>query len=169
MIQIKFTKKATDKLFDEFEMQEHKRVRKKLLALYLKALEFKHKDIERICRISRPTLAAYLKDYNESGIHKLKEINFYKPTSELMNYKAQVKKHFDEHPPISLIEANEKIKKITGIKRGLTQTGVFLKKIGMKSRKVGFIPGNSDDPDKQKEQEAFKKNFKPQIKRGKGR
>lgn len=157
MIQIKFTKNTTDKLFEEFERNEHNRIRKKLLALYLKAIEFQHQDIEKICRISRPTLATYLKDYKEDGIEKLKEIKFYQPKSDLIEYEESIKKHFNEYPPVSINEAKEKIKALTKIERSPTRIGVFLKKIGMKVRKVGFIPGNSDNPDKQKEQEKFKK------------
>ncbi len=157
MINIKFNKKITDQLFEEFEKHEHHRVRKKMLVLYLKALEFQHQDIERIVRISRPTLASYLKEYKEHGIKKIKEINFYKPESSLKEHKEQIKKYFEDHPPINSNEAREKIKELTGIQRSPTQIRTFLKRIGMKIRKVGFVPGNSHTPEKQKEQEEFKK------------
>ena len=35
------------------------------------------------------------------------------------------------------------IEELTGIKRGLTQTAKFIKKLGMKLRKVGSIPGKA--------------------------
>ena len=157
MIKIKFTSKTIDILFDEFEKNEHHRVRRKMLALYLKSLEFQHQDIERICRISRPTLANYLKDYKEDGIKKLKEIKFYQPKSELKAHEDELKKYFDQHPPANSNEAKEKIKELTSIERSPTQIRNFLKNIGMKIRKVGFVPGKTSDPEKQKEQEDFKK------------
>jgi len=160
MININFSNKITDQLFEEYENNEHHRVRKKMLVLYLKALGFQHQDIERIVRISRPTLASYLKEYKDYGIKKLKEINFYQPESLLKEHEEQIKKHFEVHPPINSNEAREKIIELTGIQRSPTQIRTFLKRIGMKIRKVGFVPGNSHTPEKQKEQEEFKKNFK---------
>lgn len=157
MIAIKFTKKAIDTLFEEFDKNEHNRVRKKMLVVYLKALGFRHQDIEKTCRISRPTLAAYLKEYKEHGIKKLKEIKFYQPESLLMEHKEQIKKYFEDHPPTNSSEARKKIKELTGIERSPTQIRSFLKRIGMKIRKVGFVPGNSHTPEKQKEQAEFKK------------
>jgi transposase len=157
MITIKFTEKVIDKLFEEFDKNEHNRVRKKMLAIYLKALGLQHQDIERICRISRPTLSSYLKEYKEHGIKKIKEVNFNQPKSVLMEHTVKLKKYFEAHPPISSNEAREKIKELTGIERSPTQIRKFIKNIGMKIRKVGFVPGNSDTPEKQKEQEEFKK------------
>lgn len=46
-----------------------------------------------------------------------------------------------------------KIEELTGIKRSPTQVRVFLKKIGMKCRKVGVMPSKADP----EIQDAFKK------------
>ena len=135
MIQLKFTRKSIDKLFNEFENNEHNRVRKKMLAIYLKSLEFKHKDIERVCRISRPTLACYLKNYKEKGIENFKKINFYQPESDLKDHEETLKKYFEEYPPSSSNDAKEKIKELTNIERSPTQIRNFMKKIGVKFAK----------------------------------
>lgn len=58
-----------------------------------------------------------------------------------------------KNPPASINQASSRIEELTGIKRSPTQVRVFLKKIGMKCRKVGVIPSKAD-PDVQ---EAFKK------------
>ena len=70
----------------------------------------------------------------------------------------ELKKHFEVHPPQNSNEAKEKIKEITGIERCPTQVRIFMKEMGMKIRKVGFIPGKASTPEKQQEQEDFKKN-----------
>jgi len=157
MIRIEFNTEKTDQLFEEFEKQEHHRVRRKMFVLYLKALGFQHQEIERIARISRPTLVSYLKEYKDHGIEKMKEINFYQPESSLREHEEEIKKYFEDHPPINSNEAREKIKELTGIQRCPTQIRTFIKKTGMKLRKVGFVPGNSHTPEKQKEQEEYKK------------
>lgn len=86
------------------------------------------------------------------------DIKFYRPKSELMQFAEELKKHFEDHPPQNSNEAKEKIKGITGIERCPTQVRIFMKAIGMKIRKVGFIPGKASTPEKQQEQDGFKKN-----------
>lgn len=64
--------------------------------------------------------------------------------------------YFKEHPPRTVAEAQQAIQAHTGIQRSPTQIQAFLKRLGMKCRKVGYVPGRAANPDKQAEQEAFK-------------
>lgn len=64
--------------------------------------------------------------------------------------------YFKEHPPRTVAEAQQVIKDQTGIERSPTQIQTFMKRIGMKCRKVGYVPGRAANPDKQAEQETFK-------------
>ena len=157
MIKIELKEIEIEKLFEEKERNVHHKVRKKAEVIYLKALGFSHTDIQKISRISRPTLATYLKDYKTNGIDSIKELNFYKPKSELDKYISEMKAYFEENPPQNSIEAQMIIEKKTGIKRSPTQIREFLKRMGMKIRKVGFVPGKLCNEEKQKEQEDFKK------------
>jgi transposase len=157
MIRIEFSKNEIDLLFEEKDKNNHFKIRKKAEVLYLKSLNFSHSDIQRITRISRPTLATYIKEYKEGGVKKIKELNFYRPISELDKHSEALKKYFDEHPPQNSNEALMIIEEKTGIKRSPTQIREFLKRIGLKIRKVGFVPGKLCNEEKQKEQEDFKK------------
>lgn len=65
--------------------------------------------------------------------------------------------YFKEHPPRTIAEARQVIQEQTGIERSPTQIRAFLKRIGMKCRKVGYVPGRAATPEKQAEQETFKK------------
>jgi transposase len=85
-------------------------------------------------------------------VEKLKELNFHRPESQLVEHKRTLEDYFREHPPATCAEAAARIEELTGIKRGPTQTREFLKKLGMKPRKVGQIPAKADV----KEQEGFK-------------
>lgn len=64
--------------------------------------------------------------------------------------------YFKEHPPRTVAEAQQAIKEHTGIARRPTQVQAFMKRLGMKCRKVGYIPGRAASPEKQLEQETFK-------------
>ncbi|WP_149989978.1 winged helix-turn-helix domain-containing protein, partial [Microcystis aeruginosa] len=96
------------------------------------------------------TLLTYLRDYEEGGIEKLKEINFYRPKSELESQKETLKKYFDKNPPATINEAVYRIEELTGIKRSPTQVRKFLKSMGMKCLKVGSLPSKAD-PDEQED------------------
>lgn len=147
MLQIYIKEKDREKINRLRKEHPHPRVRQKMDILHLKAHDLSHKQIVAICGINGNTLRAYLKEYKEDGLQKMLNVNFYKPVSELDNYKATIKKYIEQTPPASIKEAQAKIKELTGIKRGPTQTGSFLKKIGVKLRKVGMVPGN---PNKKK-------------------
>jgi len=64
--------------------------------------------------------------------------------------------YFKEHPPRTVAEAQQAIKDQTSIERSPIQIQTFMKRIGMKCRKVGYVPGRAANPDKQAEQETFK-------------
>lgn len=69
---------------------------------------------------------------------------------------ATLETYFKEHPPRTIAEARQVIQEQTGIERSPTQIQAFLKRIGMKCRKVGYVPGHAATPEKQAEQETFK-------------
>ncbi len=124
-------------------------------ALYLKSQGIAHKDICRMLDISKPTLVSYLKAYCDGGLERLKEINFYRPKSALEDYEELIANHFENQPPATLAEAQHEIEKLTGIHRSTSQIGKFLKRLGMKRRKIGGIPGKALADNKIEEQEKF--------------
>jgi hypothetical protein len=72
-----------------------------------------------------------------------------------------------ENPPRSIGDAQDSIQRLTGIKRSPTQIRIFLKKIGMRCIKVGFVPGKAIEPEKIIEQEKFKTDeLEPRLKIG---
>lgn len=153
MIHIEFTEEDIQALNYERYHHPHPQVQRKMEALWLKSQGLAHKDIARLTNISPNTSRQYFRDYAEGGIQKLKEVNHYKPKSELESHKTSIEEYFREHPPASIPEAVHRIEQLTGIKRSPTQVRQFLKSIGMERRKVGMIPSKADTD----EQEAFKK------------
>lgn len=144
MVHIEFTNEEIEQLKYERYNHPHPRVQKKMEALLLKSYNLPHNTITKITGISSATLWRYLLDFKEGGIEKLKEINFYKPESDLMAHKDSIENYFRSNPPKSIPEAMKCIEDLTGIKRSPTQVGQFLKRIGMKRLKAGMIPAKAD-------------------------
>lgn len=161
MIKIDFSDSDIKQLRHERFYHPHPRVRMKTEAIILKARKLKHKEICEIVGISGNTLRTYLRDYQEGGIERLKEINFYRPQSELSKHRDTVEKYFREHPPSGIKEAMEKIEELTGVRRSENRVREYLKNIGMKRRKIGMIPAKADV----EEQERFvKEELNPRLK-----
>ena len=102
MISISFTEAEKEALNRERYYHPHPRVRQKMETLWLKSQEQPHQKICRLASISEPTLCSYLKDYQEGGLEKLQELNFYQPESELMARQHTIKAYFEQHPPATI-------------------------------------------------------------------
>jgi len=164
MIKIEFSQKDIDSLHYERFHYPHPAIQKRMEVVYLKSQGFKHKEISRVCVLSEDSIRNYLKTYSNEGIEGLKHWNYKGQKSELLKYQESLEKYFREHPPRSTAEAQAVIEKQTGIKRSPSQIRLFLKKIGMKFRKVGFVPGKATDPSHQRKQEAFiEEELKPRL------
>lgn len=142
----------------EYERYHHPSpiVQKKMEALYLKAHGLKHQEICRLCRITRATLVSYIKQYQQDGIARLKQLGYHGQTSELSTHASTLEAYFKDHLPHTIAEAQGAIKKVTAIKRSPTQVRAFVNRLGMRCRKVGFVPGKATDPEKIAEQETYK-------------
>lgn len=151
MIKLKFTPEMIDQLHHERTRHPHPRVRQRMEAVYLKALGLSHKEIGRIVRISQTTLREYLQMYQEGGIEALKEVNFHQPKSDLDDHQDTLRREFDRKPPATIDEAVARIEKVTGLRRSPTQVAEFLKKLGLKRRKVASVPAKADP----EQQQAF--------------
>jgi transposase len=164
MIKLKFTPEVIDQLHNERTQHPHARVRQRMETVYLKALGLSHQEIGRIVRISQTTLREYLLLYERGGIEALKELNFKQPQSELDDYQDELRHEFEQKPAATLAEAVDRIEKVTGLRRSPSQVGAFLKKLGLKRRKVGQIPAKAD-PEKQ--QEFLTEELEPRLQESK--
>jgi len=144
MLQIQFTEEEIEKLHYERFHHPDPRVQQHCEIVYLKALNFSHQDIGWIARVSQPTVRCYLEDYQAGGLNKLKEVNVYRPTSELNDHRATLEEEFKARPPKTVNEAVERIERLTGLRRSPTQVRTFLKGLGLKRLKVGQIPAKAD-------------------------
>jgi transposase len=157
MIKIDFTPGETEALFNEKSDSPDPLVRKKAEVLYLKSLGFPHTDIQDIARVTRTTLASYLKSYLEGGMAWVLANNHHGRVSELDGHAEMMKKYFAENPPASSREAVARVRELTGLSRSPTQVRAFMGRLGMKFRKAGFVPGGQKNQEKEGEREGFQK------------
>jgi transposase len=155
VIKIAFTPEAIDALEYERYHYPDPKVQKKMEVLYLKSQKVAHQEIRQLCRISKTTLTTYLRQYQAGGLERLKESGYAGHPSALDGQAPSLAAYFKEHPPRTTAEAQQIIKAQTGLERSPTQVQAFMKRLGMKCRKVGYVPGRAANPDKQAEQEAF--------------
>jgi len=71
-----------------------------------------------------------------------------------------LKKEFEERPCATVKEAKNRIEKLTGIKRELTQVRKFLKRMGLKPLRTGHIPAKADVV---KQRDFLEKQLEPKL------
>jgi transposase len=144
MLHITFSDHDIEQLRYERYHHPHPRVQQKMEALLLKSQGLPHHMITQCVHVCENTLLAYFRAYQEGGIEALKQLNFYRPASELAVHQDSIEASFREHPPTTIAEAGAMIEQLTGIKRKPTQVRVFLKKLGLKRLKTYAIPDKTD-------------------------
>lgn len=153
MIRIEFSDEDKAALNYERYNHPHPFVQQKMEVLWLKSQGLPHKEICGLASICSTTLTSYVREYQEGGIEALKTLPFRRPRSDLENHRATLEAYFREHPPANATAAMAEIERLTGLKRSPERVRVFMKKMGMKCRKVGMIPAKANI----KAQETFKK------------
>ena len=121
-----------------------KRIGKQILYIILLVFGVKREVIKETIGYSATTIAKYEKAIKEEKIEGIFEQKYNCRASELEKYREKIEAEFDVRPPRTRREAQVRIKMMTGIERGLTQIGEFLKKKAYKRRSVGFLPGKAD-------------------------
>ncbi len=160
MIGLEFTEQDQERFFYNFMKADHHKIRLKNFVLYLKGLEFPHSDICKLSRISRPTLASYLKEFKTGGFKSFEHLKWKGQASELNKFIKIIDDDFNLKPPKSITEAQQRIKDLTGISRSPTQIRAFLRnKLDYRYLKAGSLPGNgkNDDAGKEEERDDFVK------------
>ena len=141
---IEFSEEEKEKLHYERFHHPHPRVMLKMEVVWLKSQGKKHKEISQIANVCENTVRQYLSEYIKDGIEKLKEVNFHGTKSALSEHMESLGNYFKQNPPRNSQEAANRIEELTGIKLSDERIRMFLKQIGMKYIKMGFIPGKAD-------------------------
>ena len=144
MIRIEFTPDDVEALRYQRFHHPDPRVQVRIEAIFLRSQGISNSDILRLCGISKASFHRFLDAYVQGGIEKLKQIEHYRPQSQLCAHRSTIEAAFRENPPATVAEAAARIQELTGISRQPTQVRQFLRSLGMKPRKVGMIPAKAD-------------------------
>jgi transposase len=128
---------------------------KKMNAILLVAQNVERQVICKHLDIKRNTLVSYVKLFLAEGLEGLKRNNYQKPVSPLREHATTLEQYFDEHPPHSVNEAIDVIKRLTGLDYKKSLVHEFLVSLGYSFRKTGGIPAKANVV----EQEHFKKKY----------
>lgn len=118
-------------------------VQRRMEALWLKGHQLPHAQIAELVGVTENTIRDYFGLYQQGGVEKLKELNYYRPESVLNSHITSLESHFHDNPPASIKEAQSEIEVITGVKRSETQVAEFLKKTSSPLSKGGDGSGKS--------------------------
>lgn len=160
MIEVEFSQKELEEINYQRVHHPHPRVRQKMAVLWMKSHHLPHELIGGLVGISGNTLRSYLREYQQGGLEKLMELNFYQPQSQLQAFKTSLETYFRKHPPATFKEAAALIEKHTGIRLSPKRVGEFLKTLGIKRLKVAMIPAKADG---EKQETFLKKELAPRL------
>jgi transposase len=127
-IQLKLTAEILKEIYYHRYNHPAPLVQRRMEALWLKGHALPHAQIAELVGVTENTIRDYFILYQQGGLEKLKELNYYVPESQLNAHVISLEAHFRDNPPASIKEAQSEIETITGVKRSETQIAKFLKK-----------------------------------------
>lgn len=144
MLKVEFSTAEIEALHYERFHHPHPRVQLKMEAVYLKSQQLPHQMICWLCGITGNTLRSYLREYQAGGIDQLQQLNFSRPSSQLMEHRESLEESLKKNPPASIKQARRLIAAETMIQRSPTQVRNFLRHLGLKCRRVGMLPAKAN-------------------------
>lgn len=124
--------------------------RRKLLALKMRHAGAPLEMIGATLKITVRSVSNYIAEYREGGLESSLEDRAYAPMSSIEPHLDTIEESFKNSPVGSSRQARRRIFEITKIELSLSQTRRTMKRIGMRYRKAGQVPGKAN-PDEQLE------------------
>ena len=115
-------------------------VRRKMLVLWAVHSGLTRAKAAKVAGVGRATVQRYLAAYRDGGLDGLRHWGVIGPVSELAKFAETIKASLSESPVRTVAEAADRIEHLTGLKRGLTQTRVFLNELGFRWQRTRAVP-----------------------------
>jgi len=128
MPRLTFSEEEQQALHRERFEHPHPRVQQRMEALWLISQGLVYAQAARLAGVSEATLDRYVARYRQGGLEALREWQWRKAPSELLEHRESLEEAFRRNPPHTVAEACQRIKDETGIERKPTQVRAFLKK-----------------------------------------
>ncbi len=118
----------------------HGPTRRKMEVLWLLHHGLTQEKVAKIVGIGSATVKRYANAYRDGGLDGLRLWKRKGQTGLLETHRELLAESFRERPASSVAEAADRIEQLTGIRRGPTQTRLFLKKLGLRWQRMAAIP-----------------------------
>jgi len=104
-------------------------IQKRMEVLRLAAHGLPQAEIAQLTGLSKATIQRRLADFRRGRLPAVGAWNYRGRPSVLHQHAATLEEHFRSHPPATVADARAVIEEKTGVRRGLTQVRLFLKKV----------------------------------------
>ena len=128
MTRLSFSAEAQQALHHERFHHPHPRVQQRMEVLWLISQGVPYTQAARLGQVSEATVDRYVAVYRLGGLEALRQFQWRKPTSALLEHRDSLEESFRQKPPHTVAEACQRIQDETGIERRPTQVRAFLKK-----------------------------------------
>jgi len=115
-------------------------VRRKMFVLWSVHAGITQAKAGAVAGVCRATVCRYLEAYRKGGLDGLRKWDVAGPVSELARHASAIKASLENAPVRTVAEAADRIRQLTGLERGLTQTRVFLQDLGFQWQRTRALP-----------------------------
>lgn len=115
--------------------------RRKMLVLWAVHLGHTRQQAADLAAVGVATAERYLIAYRDGGLDGLRRREpHHRPTSQLADHADAIERSLTEQPVRATAEAIGRIERLTGLRRGLTQTRAFLAGLGFTWQRTRAVP-----------------------------
>lgn len=169
MIELNLTETQLDELHQEASHNPCARARRKCWVVYLRGKGFACREIADLVRVDTDTVTGYVRKYLDGGLSGLLAEHYRKPSGRLDDQVERLKEVFEKQPPHTVNQAIERIEQETGVRLKHSACRAFLRKLGMRFRRCGLVPGKAQDDAEQcrAQQEFHDQKLQPSLEEAK--
>lgn len=137
---VKLTDEESQIVNEERESHPNRSVRRRMLVLWLLHCGVTREKAANVAGVGLTTVERIVKTFRDGGLDGARQWNRSGPTSELAAYRDLIRESLEKEPVRTVAEAVDRIEKLTGLRRGLTQVREFMKDLGMTWQCMRAIP-----------------------------
>lgn len=165
MIDLELTEAQLDELHKEASENPRERARRKCWVVYLRGKGYPCREIADVVRVDSDTVTAYVRKYRDGGLPGLLAEDYRPPGGRLDGHAERLKEVFKQRPPHTVNQAIEMIEQETGVHLKPSACRAFLRKLGLKYRRCGLVPGKTleDEKQGQAQQEFHDQKLQPRL------
>ena len=125
---------------EERREHPHEPTRRKMETLWRLHHGLTRERAAKIVGVGVATVKRHANAYRDGGLDGLRRWGKKGRTGSLDAHRELLAESFRERPVCSVAEATDRVEQLTGIRRGPTQTRLFLKKLGLRWQRMAVIP-----------------------------